>query len=146
SYQSMYKAAQIVSEQLKAVGMKVRVDVFDWATAINHRRNKEAWNLWFTGQGSGPSVGPFSALKDVVSPQNNQFVADPTLDKIFADMVSGATFEERKATFAKFQERVYDQVLFLKFGDLVRKQAARADIKGFEPYRIPRMWNVWKAD
>jgi peptide/nickel transport system substrate-binding protein len=143
SYQSMYKAAQIVSEQLKAIGMKVRVDVFDWATAINHRRNKDAWNLWFTGQGSGPSVGPFSALKDVVSPQNNQFVPDATLDQIFTDLVSGATFEERKATFGKFQERVYDQVLFLKFGDLIRKQAARANIKGFQPYRIPRMWNVW---
>ena len=143
SYQSMYKAAQIVSEQLKAIGMKVRVDVFDWATAINHRRNKEAWNLWFTGQGSGPSVGPFSALKDVVSPQNNQFVPDATLDKLFAELVSGATFEDRKATFGKFQERVYDQVLFLKFGDLVRKQAARASVKGFQPYRIPRLWNVW---
>jgi len=143
SYQSMYKAAQIVSEQLKAIGMKVRVDVFDWATAINHRRNKEAWNLWFTGQGSGPSVGPFSALKDVVSPQNNQFVADPTLDKLFAELVSGESFEIRKATFGRFQERVYDQVLFLKFGDLVRKQAVRANVKGFKPYRIPRLWNVW---
>ena len=28
---------QQVSEQLKAIGMKVRVDVFDWATAINQR-------------------------------------------------------------------------------------------------------------
>ena len=54
SYQSMYKAAQIVSEQLKAVGFKVRVDVFDWATAMNRRTDKDAWNLWFTGQGSGP--------------------------------------------------------------------------------------------
>ncbi|MEO6269228.1 MAG: ABC transporter substrate-binding protein [Lautropia sp.] len=143
SYQSMYKAAQIVSEQLKAIGMKVRVDVFDWATAINQRRNKEAWNLWFTGQGSGPSVGPFSALKDVVSPQNNQFVPDPTLDQLFAELVSGPTAEERKATFGKFQERVYDQVLFLKFGDLIRKQAARSNVKGFQPYRIPRLWNVW---
>ncbi len=146
SYQSMYKAAQIVSEQLKAIGMKVRVDVFDWATAINHRRNKEAWNLWFTGQGSGPSVGPFSALKDVVSPQNNQFVADATLDKLFGELVSGESFEIRKATFGQFQQRVYDQVLFLKFGDLIRKQAARADVKGFKPYRIPRMWNVWTED
>ena len=143
SYQSMYKAAQVVSEQLKAVGFKVRVDVFDWATAMNHRRNKDAWNLWFTGQGSGPSVGPFSALKDVVSPQNNQFVPDPVLDKLFAEMVGGATFEARKATFGKFQERVYEQVLFLKFGDLVRKQASRANVKGFMPYRIPRLWNVW---
>ena len=143
SYQSMFKAAQIVSEQLKAIGMKVRVDVFDWATAINHRRNKEAWNLWFTGQGSGPSVGPFSALKDVVSPQNNQFVPDPDLDKLFAELVSGATFEARKASFGKFQERVYEQVLFLKFGDLIRKQATLANVKGFVPYRIPRLWNVW---
>ena len=57
--------------------------------------------------------------------------------------ISGATFEARKATFAKFQDRVYDQVLFLKFGDLTRKQAARANVQGFAPYRIPRMWNVW---
>jgi peptide/nickel transport system substrate-binding protein len=143
SYQSMFKAAQIVSEQLKAIGMKVRVDVFDWATAINHRRNKEAWNLWFTGQGSGPSVGPFSALKDVVSPQNNQFVPDPVLDKLFEELVSGMTFEARKASFGEFQDRVYDQVLFLKFGDLIRKQATRSNVKGFVPYRIPRLWNVW---
>ena len=143
SYQSMYKAAQIVSEQLKGIGMKVRVDVFDWATAMNQRRNKEGWNLWFTGQGSGPSVGPFSALKDVVSPQNNQFVADPILDRLFAELVAGETFDARKETFGKFQERVYEQVLFLKFGDLMRKQASRANVKGFMPYRIPRLWNVW---
>jgi peptide/nickel transport system substrate-binding protein len=143
SYQSMYKTAQIVAEQLKAAGFKVRVDVFDWATALQRRRDKEAWNIWITGQGTGPSVGPFAALKDVVSPQTNQVVPDPALDKLFDEMVSGKTFEARKATFAKFQERVYDQVHFLKFGDLVRKQAARANVKGFVPYRIPRVWNVW---
>jgi hypothetical protein len=25
----------------------------------------------------------------------------------------------------------------------VRKQAARANVRGFVPYRIPRVWNVW---
>ncbi len=143
SYQSMYKAAQVVAEQLKAIGLKVRLDVFDWGTAMKNRRDPNAWNLWFTGQGTGPSIGPFTAMKDVVSPQKNQFVADPVLDKLFAELVSGTTFEARKATFGKFQERVYDQVLFLKFGDLIRKQAARSNVKGFKPYRIPRMWNVW---
>lgn len=143
SYQSMYKAAQVVAEQLKAIGLKVRVDVFDWGTAMKHRRDKDAWNLWFTGQGTGPSIGPFTAMKDVVSPQKNQFIADPTLDGLFAELVTGTSFEARKATFAKFQERVYDQVLFLKFGDLIRKQAARSNVKGFVPYRIPRLWNVW---
>ena len=120
----------------------MRVDVFDWATALSRRPNKDAWNLWFTGQGTGPSVGPFTALKDVVTPQLNQFVADPVIDQLFAEMISGATLEARKATFAKFQQRVYDQVHFLKFGDFNRKQATRANIKGYAPYRIPRFWNV----
>lgn len=143
SYQSMYKAAQIVSEQLKAVGFKVRVDIFDWGTAMNRRADKDAWNLWFTGQGTGPSVGPFTAMKDVVSPQKNQVIADPEIDRLYAELVSGASVEARKATFGKFQARVYDQVLFLKFGDLMRKQAARSNVRGFVPYRIPRLWNVW---
>ena len=142
SYQSMYKAAQVVAEQLKGAGFKVRVDVFDWATAMARRSDGNAWNLWFTGQGTGPSVGPFAALKDVVSPQKNQITADPTIDALYSDLITGATVEARKATFSKFQERVYDQVLFLKFGDLTRKQAARSNVKGFMPYRIPRMWNV----
>ncbi|BBK39074.1 ABC di/peptide transporter substrate-binding protein [Allostella sp. ATCC 35155] len=146
SYQSMYKAAQVVAEQLKAIGMKVRIDVFDWATAMARRKNKDAWNLWFTGQGTGPSVGPFTALKDVVSPQLNQFVADPTLDKLFQEMISGETQDARKATFGKFQARVYDQVHFLKFGDFQRKQATRANVKGYKPYRIPRFWNVSLED
>jgi peptide/nickel transport system substrate-binding protein len=142
SYQSMYKAAQVVAEQLKAAGFKVRVDVFDWATAMARRRDGNAWNLWFTGQGTGPSVGPFAAMKDVVSPQKNQITADPTIDALYAELITGTSFEARKATFSKFQARVYDQVLFLKFGDLTRKQAARSNVKGFVPYRIPRLWNV----
>ncbi len=146
SYQSMYKAAQVVAEQLKAVGFKVRIDVFDWATATARRRNKDAWNLWFTGQGTGPSVGPFTALKDVVTPQLNQFTPDPVLDKLFDEMISGTTMEARKASFGKFQARVYDNVLFLKFGDLERKQASRANVKGYIPYRIPRFWNVSLED
>ena len=143
SYQNMYKAAQVVVEQLKAVGFKVRMDVFDWATAMAKRQDKNNWNIWFTGQGTGPSVGPFAAMRDVVSPQINQFVADPVLDQLFAELIAGTSFDGRKATFAKFQERVYEQVHFLKFGDLTRKQASRANVKGFVPYRIPRMWNVW---
>lgn len=146
SYQSMYKAAQVAAEQLKAVGFKVRIDVFDWATAMARRRDASAWNLWFTGQGTGPSVGPFAALKDVVSPQKNQVIADPVIDQLYAELISGASFEARKATFEKFQERVYDQVLFLKFGDLTRKQASLSKVKGFVPYRIPRMWNVRLED
>jgi len=31
----------------------------------------------------------------------------------------------------------------IKFGDLTKVQAARSQVKGFKPYRIPRLWGVW---
>lgn len=143
SFASMQSAAVVVTEQLRAVGMRVRMDVFDWATAIGRRRERTAWSLWFTGQGTGPAVGPFSALADVVTPQLNQFTPDPVLDGIYQEMLTGETEEARKAAFARFQQRVYENVLFLKFGDLTKIQAARATVRGYVPYRIPRLWNVW---
>jgi len=142
SFASMYNAAVVVTEQLRAIGLRVRMDVFDWATAIARRRDPDAWNLWFTGQGTGPAVGPFTAMIDVVSPQLNQVVPDPTLDALYADLIGKPTEAERKAVFARFQERIYEQVHFLKFGDLTKIQAARATVQGFIPYRIPRFWNV----
>ena len=91
---------------------------------------------------SGPSVGPFTALIDVVSPQLNQFVPDPTLDDLYAKLVADPDEAARKRIFAQFQERVYEQVHLLKFGDLTKIQAARKTVQGFKPYRIPRFWNV----
>jgi peptide/nickel transport system substrate-binding protein len=118
------------------------MDVFDWATAVARRQDAASWNVWFTGQGTGPAVGPFTATIEVVSPSNLQVVPDPTLDAIYADLVNKPTQAERKQAFARFQERVYEQVHFLKFGDLTKVQAARATVQGFVPYRIPRFWNV----
>jgi peptide/nickel transport system substrate-binding protein len=31
----------------------------------------------------------------------------------------------------------------LKMGDLTKVMAARSNVKGFIPFRIPRLWNVW---
>lgn len=31
----------------------------------------------------------------------------------------------------------------MPFGSLTSIQAVRSDVKGFTPFRIPRMYNVW---
>jgi len=143
TFQSMRNAGISVTEQLRAIGMNVRMDVFDWPTAIANQRNREAWNLWFTGQGTGPAVGPFSAYVNLVSPQNQSFAPDAELDRYYNDMRTLPTEPERIAAFGRFQRRAYENVHLIKFGDLTKVQAARANVKGFRPYRIPRFWNVW---
>ncbi len=143
SFTSMYNAAVSVTEQLRAIGMNVRMDVFDWPTAIANQRNREAWNLWFTGQGTGPAVGPLAAFVNLVSPQNQAFEPDAVLDGFYNEMRTLPTEEQRKAAFGRFQRRAYEHVHVVKYGDLTKVQAARSTVKGFAPYRIPRFWNVW---
>lgn len=143
-YQTMYNAAVVMAEQMKAFGMNVKVEVSDWPTQRKKREDPKAWNIYFTGFGTGPSVGAASAILDLVPPTDLQMSkGDPALIQHYEDLVNKPTFEERKAAFAKAQERIYDQVHAIKFGDLTKVQAARANVKGFKPYRIPRMWNVW---
>jgi peptide/nickel transport system substrate-binding protein len=142
TFQSMYNAAVSVTEQLRAVGLNVRMDIFDWPTAIANQRNRDAWNLWFTGQGTGPAVGPLAAYVNLVSPQNQAFEPDPVLDGFYNEMRTLPTEDERKAAFGRFQRRAYEHVHLIKFGDLTKVQAARANVRGFRAYRIPRAWNV----
>jgi peptide/nickel transport system substrate-binding protein len=144
AYQSMYDAAVVLVEQMKAIGFKVRMDPVDLPTgAARQRKPDGGWHLSFTGLGTGPAVGPFGATVLLVGPNTLSQVQDPTFDKLYEEMQTGKTLDARKATFAKLQERIYEDVKMLKMGDLTKVMAARSNVKGFIPYRIPRLWNVW---
>ena len=144
AYQSMYDAAVVLVEQMKAIGFKVKMDPVDLPTgAARQRKPDGGWHLSFTGLGSGPAVGPFGAMVLLVGPNTLSQVQDPVFDQLYAEMQGGTTLDARKATFAKLQERIYSEVKMLKMGDLTKVMAARSNVKGFIPYRIPRMWNVW---
>ncbi len=144
-YQSMYNAALVMAEQLKALGLTVRVEVSDWPTVRKKREDeKYPWNIYFTGFGTGPAVGAAAAIRDLLPPTSLQYSpGDPVFIQAYEDMLNKPTLEERKAAFARAQARLYEQVHAIKFGDLTKVQAARASVKGFKPYRIPRLWGVW---
>jgi peptide/nickel transport system substrate-binding protein len=68
---------------------------------------------------------------------------DPQLLALWNDMNSLPTLEGRKNAFAKMQKYALEQVYTLPLGSLTKVQAVRSDVKGYVPYRIPRMSNVW---
>ena len=41
------------------------------------------------------------------------------------------------------QKVTLDKVYAIPFGSFTKVQAVRSDVKGFVPFRIPRMANVW---
>jgi peptide/nickel transport system substrate-binding protein len=144
AYQSIYDASVVLTEQLKQIGFRARLDPVDLPTqTARQRRADGGWHLSFTGLGTGPAVGPFGAIVLMVGDSVVNHRRDEVLTAIYAEMLAGTTLEARKASFAKAQARIFDQVSMLKIGDLTKVQAARSSVRGFVPFRIPRLWNVW---
>jgi peptide/nickel transport system substrate-binding protein len=66
------------------------------------------------------------------------------------DMLGGVERHEqpadrggRQAAFARMQKSRWSKVYAVPFGSFTKVQATRSNVKGFVPFRIPRMSNVW---
>ncbi len=148
-YTSMYNASLVMAEQLKAIGMNVKLDVIDWPAAAQRWSNTTTgWNLFFNAHGNGPVQGPIQTIRQYSAPQNaykpkTPEAADKPFNDAFSEMVNGATLDIRKAAFAKAQARLLDQALVIPFGALNQLQAVRSNVKNYKPYRIQRASNVY---
>jgi peptide/nickel transport system substrate-binding protein len=135
--------AVIATQQLKAIGMNVKLRVADWPTTLASREKIEGWNLFPIMVGIEPYEGPNGVAVLFSGDKNWQHFKDPKVEADVLKLNTAATLPERKAAFADIQQQVYDSVYAIKVGDIGVYQAARANLKNFVPHRIPRMWDVW---
>ena len=137
------RAAVVIAEQLKAAGINAVINQVDWPTALNIRMQDTGWNGWTLQMGIEPYLGPV-AITSTLTGERPHFVEhDEELEALYQELVTGATPEARKETFAKIQERLYEFFGIIKLGDAGLMQAARSSVKGFETFRFPRVHDVW---
>jgi peptide/nickel transport system substrate-binding protein len=147
-YTYMYNASVVMAEQLKAIGLNIEVKITDWPTAVAMRQKPDSgWNYFYTGWGTEPSLGPIPTMQ-VLVPPNPVYAPrpgqdDPALAAAFRDMSMQPTADARQVAFARMQKRTLEQAYVVPFGSITQVQGFRANVKGFKPFRIPRVSNVW---
>ncbi len=146
-YTPMYNSALVMQQQLKAIGINAQLKVTDWPTSVQLSNKDTGWNFFFTGWGTQPALGPLSVMQFFAQPlpvyhppQGNR---DPEIQKLWGEMNSLPSAADRQKAFAEMQKYVLDQVYAIPFGSFTKIQGVRADVKGFVPFRIPRVYNVW---
>ena len=139
NYATMRNAILVLSEQLKAVGMNVAVDVVDWTTnASNMQRGTGVWNVSTTGFCSNPLLGPQQwRVMFYTFPQvKNDTALDAAYDKFYTSLDP----KLRIAAWADIEQRVLDQAYMIKIGD-TGVRANRQEGRGLYRFLRPR-WNV----
>jgi peptide/nickel transport system substrate-binding protein len=146
-YVAMYQASLVMAEQMKAVGINAELLVLDWPAAVQMSvRETKGWNYFFTGwttvvaQGGIPSLRNLADPNNVHKPKDNQ--SDPVFMQHFREGLTGKTLDDRRASFARAQFRAHEEAMVLTFGVLPKVAAVRANVDGFKPYFVPRLWNV----
>lgn len=143
NYDYMRDAILVLSEQLKAAGMNVKIDITDWTTnASNLQTGKGNWNVSTTSFCSNPILGPqqwqsmiynFPHVKD-----------DKVLDDAYATFYKTPDLPGRKAAWLDIEQRVLDEAYMIKVADRGNVQVINTrKVGGFRPYYMNHFWNVW---
>ncbi len=147
-YPSMYNSALVMQQEMQAIGINAQLKVVDWPTSAQMaQRSDTGWNIFCTGWGTQPALGVLPTMQlfvqpgAVYMPKGGQ--DDPRVVEYWTETNSLPTLEGRKQAFARMQQYVLDQVYTVPLGSLTKVQAVRANVKGYVPYRIPRLSNVW---
>ncbi len=143
NYGEHNRAAVVIAGQLQEIGIDAQVRQLDWPTVLQVRLTDEGWNGWTLMQGVEPFLGPYGFASLMTGERPHQRETHPRLTSAYEALVTGATVDDRKAAFAELQEAMYDLVPQIKIGDVGRMQAGRSSVHGFEPFRAPRVYNVW---
>lgn len=138
--------ALVMAEQLKAIGMEVRIQSMDWPAIVSARARPAGWHLLPGRLGTGPWLGePTLAIGGLVGPTPSMHVRDETLNALAVEMETASTAAARNEAWFRAQDRIADQVLMLKVGDYGHSQILSQRIANFTPFRTARLWNTWFA-
>ncbi len=115
-YTSMYNAAVVQAEQMKAVGINAEIQVVDWPTSIQmFLKGDTGWNYFHTGWGTQPALGALSTMAFFAPPNATYRPAagkdDPDVVKLWHDMNNLPDAAGRQDAFVRLQAMTLDRGL-----------------------------------
>ena len=138
-YEHHYKPALIAKSQLEEIGLKVDLQVSDWATVVQRRAKPELWDAFSTAFVFVPE--PSTSVQVLCDWPG--WWCSPDKDALLQAMVRELDPKKRYALWERVQTAFYADAARIKVGDYFRLDARRKDVAGYEPGPYMHFWNVW---
>lgn len=141
-YEFHYNMALVLAEELKRAGMKVDLQVVDWATLVQRRNDPKLWDIYIThsGQFPEPSLSP-PQLGDGAPGWWSTPAKQAALSAFNQEMDPA----KRGALWGKVQQVVYDEVPYINVGKFNSLSARTQRLQGYTPAVWPFFWNTTVA-
>lgn len=136
-YNEMYTGTLVIQEQLRQIGMNVKVDNFDFPTFLETKGDRGAWDIFLASTGYQLTPAQNLAVTPDWAGLNDDFVKEG-----LSAVRTAPTPEEARAEWEKVQSYLYEIASSTVLGHYNGVVAIKKDLEGFELFEAPIVWNA----
>jgi peptide/nickel transport system substrate-binding protein len=137
-YQDMYNGAVVLQQQLEKVGMKTKLEVYDWATFTELRNDENKFDILVITNTPKPEPSSLVYLrKDFPG-----WTDSPELDRLLGQFRSAPTLDQAASVYEEMQKWFYEYVPVVKIGDGNSIAAAKSSVQNITWLDGLIFWNV----
>jgi peptide/nickel transport system substrate-binding protein len=146
-YEYMYDIAVSASEQLeKKLGIKIKIEVYDWASLNAKWEDAPGWHFTQTAY-SSYNYFPLTLQTywacDTTSSLRCGY-CNEEVDAAFDAAATALTDEEEEAAWREFQRLFWEDLTNIKIVDTPSLALYRKELKNYAPWYRLRFFSVWK--
>jgi len=138
-------AALVMAEHLKAIGMKAKVEQFDWATSVSRRETGD-WNI-FMGGATQSQFDPSSMRLFYYGETSKKLwrFDSPMVDAMIDAQANFRETEKRIESYKAIQEFLWTHLPCFTAGDWFSWSARTAKLHGptLQTWYLNRFWDMW---
>ena len=139
------QGAEDLRSQLEKIGFNVEVELYDRATVVEKRSQKEGWAIhltYFSVWNADPQVwGAWVGTNGWITNWDDE--NSKKMDEIFAKMLVELDQDARYKLVQDWYNTFWEYVPYVKTIDYSRMNATNAKLQGYANYCQPFFWNTW---
>lgn len=139
-YEHHYNAAIATQQQLEQLGMKTKLDVYDWPTLLERRNNPEAYDLFYTGFSTTATPNQYVFLDSQTAWPGWSENAD--IDRLLNEIKLEENPDEALALTAELQKVMWEYLPIISTGQNSRVSGYSEKLEGYKTMLGPVFWNV----
>jgi len=144
-YRYMYDSSLAMAEQLRRVGINVKVKVFDWPSLCDVMFTPARQNEWHIGaMGWSPRLDPsayYYTFMDGDAGYHNE-----SINELLAKDMRCFDLERRFQIWEDVAKELIEDVGFIVHMDLFELCAGRTVVRGYRAWYLPTFWDVYLED
>lgn len=143
-YPAQYNLAVVAQQVLESIGVKSKLDVYDWPTLQERRTDPNNFDVFPMTFAIRPTIhqNPFLASQAEYAGWTNS----PEIDQLLSDITTSNSFEEAKPLIDELQLEVWEYLPVLKVGNNKDLVAVSSKVAGYNNLIGPILWNVSKSE